>query len=70
MTQEHSEQSYSQAAATGRRARSAFIQLTHELPEPTSDRVLRLWNVADQALLDFLRAMDDDEVRQQREEHR
>lgn len=54
---------YDRAAATGRRARSLWIDLTRQLPPSAPEAVIRAWNEADGAVLAFLRLMDDQEDR-------
>jgi hypothetical protein len=52
-------QSYSRALETAREARVRFIGLTFDIPDGAPKEILRLWNVADTALLAFVSAMED-----------
>lgn len=54
-----SERSYSEVLASAYLTRSRLIELTHELPKDAPREVLRLWNIADGALRDFLGALED-----------
>jgi hypothetical protein len=52
------EQSYSHALDSTLAVRRRFIELTHEIPKGAPEDLYRKWNVADNALLDFIRSLE------------
>jgi hypothetical protein len=52
------ERSYSHVLATAREARVRFIGLTYDFPDGAPKELARLWNVADTAMLEFVRAVE------------
>jgi hypothetical protein len=58
MSPSEPERSNAIALATARRIRGQFIDLSYLLPDPATPEILRLWNVADTALMEFVNAME------------